>query len=426
MNRKKLIIVVAAVVLAVLIAGIGGYLYVDHEKTAKEVEKVEKLIDAIGYEDNGSGMEKVDASEETETNGDTENVAVGVDTESDHGITLDSETAITEARAAYDKASEKVQKKVSNYDTLKKAEAQLETLKTEVQSVEDKIDKIGYDESFGTDTQNLVINGISNDSSVSIEDARISYDSLQKFLQEAVENYDKLTKSEETLSRVKTIKSVIDQINALGDITLDSETNINNTKSAYDSLSDEDKAFVSNSETLANAETSLNNLKQEAAAQRVAAEEAAKKEEAHKDNSKSSNSGSKKNNSGSSSASNSSASASTSSNEPSGSSAPAASDSSSDTSDDYSSNTYNEFDDPNYYIYIDNSSSYDVSALNRFIRSDIKISCGNSPLGYFTPYKVSGDHYLNGTKVRTTLYSFMLSCQDDVNTAVQYMESEGY
>lgn len=182
----------------------------DHEKTAKEVEKVEKLIDAIGYEDNGSGMEKVDASEETETNGDTENVAVGVDMESDHGITLDSETAITEARAAYDKASEKVQKKVSNYDTLKKAEAQLETLKTEVQSVEDKIDKIGYDESFGTDTQNLVINGISNDSSVSIEDARISYDSLQNFLQETVENYDKLTKSEETLFLVETIKSVID------------------------------------------------------------------------------------------------------------------------------------------------------------------------------------------------------------------------
>ena len=291
MNRKKLIMIVVAIVLAVLIAGIGGYLYVDHEKTTKEAEKVEKLIDAIGYEDNGSGTEKVDASEETETNGDTENVAVGVDTESDHGITLDSESDITAARTAYDKASEKVQKKVSNYNTLKKSEAQLETLKTEVQSVEDKIDKIGYDESFGNDTQNLVINGISNDSSTTIEDVRNSYDSLQKFLQEAVKNYDKLTKSEETLSRVKTIKSVIDQINALGDITLDSETNINNTKAAYDSLSDEDKAFVSNSETLTNAETSLDNLKQEAEAQKVAAEDAAKKEaEAQKKESKSSNS----------------------------------------------------------------------------------------------------------------------------------------
>lgn len=132
MNRKKLIMIVVAVVLAVLIAGIGGYLYVDHEKTAKEAEKVEKLIDAIGYEDNGSGTEKVDASEETETSSDTESVAVAVDTESDHGITLDSESDITAARSAYDKASEKVQKKVSNYDTLKKSEAQLETLKTEV------------------------------------------------------------------------------------------------------------------------------------------------------------------------------------------------------------------------------------------------------------------------------------------------------
>lgn len=423
MNRKKLIMIVVAVVLAVLIAGIGGYLYLDHEKTAKEAEKVEKLIDAIGYEDNGSGTEKVDASEETETNGDTENVAVGVDTESDHGITLDSETAITEARAAYDKASEKVQKKVSNYDTLKKSEAQLETLKTEVQSVEDKIDKIGYDESFGNDTQNLVINGISNDSSTGIEDARKSYDSLQKFLQEAVENYDKLTKSEETLSRVKTIKSVIDQINALGDITLDSETNINNTKSAYDSLSDEDKAFVSNSETLANAETSLNNLKQEAEAQRVAAEEAVKKEEAQKNNSKSSNSGSKKSSSGSSSASNSSASASTSRNEPSGSSAPAASDSSSDSSDDYSSDTYNEWEDPNFYTYINNHSSYDVSALNRFVRQGVKIQCGN--YDSFAAYKnKNACYYVNG--VNPILYSFELSCQDDVNTAVQYMESEGY
>lgn len=425
MNRKKLIIIVVAVVLAVLIAGIGGYLYVDHEKTTKEVEKVEKLIDAIGYEDNGSGTEKVDTSEETETNGDTENVAVGVDTESDHGITLDSEDAITAARSAYDKASEKVQKKVSNYNTLKKSEAQLETLKTEVQSVEDKIDKIGYDESLGNDTQNLVINGISNDSSTGIEDARKSYDSLQNFLQKAVENYDKLTKSEETLSRVEAIKSVIDQINALGDITLDSETNINNMKSAYDALSDEDKAFVSNSETLANAETSLNNLKQEAEAQRVAAEEAAKKEaEAQKSNSKSSNSGSKKSNSSSSSASNSSASVSAPSNESSESSALAASDSSSDTSDDSSSNTYNELEDPNYYTYIDNSSSYDVSALNRFVRPGIKICCYNSP-GEFAAYKqTNGAFKCNG--VTPIYYDFNFSCQDDVNTAVQYMEAAGY
>ena len=424
MNRKKLIIIVVAVVLAVLIAGIGGYLYVDHEKTAKEAEKVEKLIDAIGYEDNGSGTEKVDASEETETNGDTENVAVGVDTESDHGITLDSEDAITAARSAYDKASEKVQKKVSNYNTLKKSEAQLETLKTEVQSVEDKIDKIGYDESLGNDTQNLVINGISNDSSTGIEDARKSYDSLQNFLQKAVENYDKLTKSEETLSRVEAIKSVIDQINALGDITLDSETNINNTKSAYDALSDEDKAFVSNSETLANAETSLNNLKQEAEAQRVAAEEAAKKEEAQKSNSKSSNSSSKKSSSGSSSASNSSASASASNNESSGSSTPA-SDSSSDTSDDSSSSEYIKWEDPNYYTYIDNSSSYDVSALNRFIQCGVKIQCSNSePSWGFVAYKTQSVYYVNGPKAM--LYQFLLSSQDDVNTAVQYMESAGY
>lgn len=425
MNRKKLIMIVVAVVLAVLIAGIGGYLYVDHEKTVKEAEKVEKLIDAIGYEDNGSGTEKVDASEETETSSDTESVAVAVDTESDHGITLDSESDITAARSAYDKASEKVQKKVNNYDTLKKAEAQLETLKTEVQSVEDKIDKIGYDESLGNDTQNLVINGISNDSSTGIEDARNSYDSLQKFLQEAVENYDKLTKSEETLSRVETIKSIIDQINALGDITLDSETNINNTKSAYDSLSDEDKTFVSNSETLTNAETSLNNLKQEAEAQRVAAEEAAKKEaEAQKKSSKSSNSGSKKSNSGSSSASNSSASASASNNESSGSSAPAASDSSSDTSNNSSSNEYIKQEDPNYYTYINNSSSYDVSALNRFIRPGIKISCYNSP-GEFVAYKQTNCIYkCNG--VTPIFYSFELSCQDDVNTAVQYMEAAGY
>lgn len=423
MNRKKLIIIVVAVVLAVLIAGIGGYLYVDHEKTTKEVEKVEKLIDAIGYEDNGSGTEKVDTSEETETNGDTENVAVGVDTESDHGITLDSEDAITAARSAYDKASEKVQKKVSNYNTLKKSEAQLETLKTEVQSVEDKIDKIGYDESLGNDTQNLVINGISNDSSTGIEDARKSYDSLQNFLQKAVENYDKLTKSEETLSRVEAIKSVIDQINALGDITLDSETNINNTKSAYDALSDEDKAFVSNSETLANAETSLNNLKQEAEAQRVAAEEAAKKEEAQKSNSKSSNSGSKKSSSGSSSASSSSVSASAPSNESSGLSAPA-SDSSSDTSDDSSSSEYIKQEDPNYYTYIDNSSSYDVSALNRFVRPGVKISCDNSP-SEFAAYKQTNCIYkCNG--VTPIFCYFMLSCQDDVNTAVQYMEAAGY
>lgn len=54
---------------------------------------------------------------------------------------------------------------------------------------------------------------------------------------------------------------VMGMINAIGEVTLDSETAIQAARSAYDALSDEAKALVTNLQTLVDAEAELENLK---------------------------------------------------------------------------------------------------------------------------------------------------------------------
>ena len=71
-------------------------------------------------------------------------------------------------------------------------------------------------------------------------------------------------------------------IDAIGTVTLDSEAAINEARTAYDALSDAQKAFVTNFATLTSAEATLAQLKQEAAekAEQEAADKAAAEKEA--------------------------------------------------------------------------------------------------------------------------------------------------
>jgi DNA repair ATPase RecN len=66
---------------------------------------------------------------------------------------------------------------------------------------------------------------------------------------------------------------VIEQINAIGTVTLDSETTIEAARAAYNALTADQKALVTNYETLTNAETALKALQD--AANKAAADKAA-------------------------------------------------------------------------------------------------------------------------------------------------------
>lgn len=61
-----------------------------------------------------------------------------------------------------------------------------------------------------------------------------------------------------------TVDAVIAAINAIGEVTLEKETDILTARAAYEALSDEQKAQVSNYEVLTAAEETLNRLKEEA------------------------------------------------------------------------------------------------------------------------------------------------------------------
>lgn len=168
MNRK--LTITLAVIGFVVIAAAGVFTYTSMN-TKKEVEKIEKTIDSIGY-DKGSP---------------------------DCGITLDSETTISKARKAYDSADSSIQKKVKNYDNLKNSEKMLTSLQKKVSEVEGKITDIGFDEA----AENC---GITLDSEDKIVAARENYNKLNDSLKKSVSNYDILEKSEKILEDLKKAK----------------------------------------------------------------------------------------------------------------------------------------------------------------------------------------------------------------------------
>lgn len=166
-------------------------------------------------------------------------------------VTLDSESAITEARTAYDALPEEVKARVTNYGTLKAAEKSLQTLKDQITAVINKIDAIGT---------------VTLDSEDAILDARTTYNALSDAQKARVTNIDILTAAEQRLEKLKgDAKAIADAeaaIDAIGDnVTLDSEDAINAAKAAYDGLSDENKEKVSNYKKLTKAEATLAQLK---------------------------------------------------------------------------------------------------------------------------------------------------------------------
>ena len=240
-------------------------------------------------------------------------------------VTPDSEAIIQEARTAYEALPEEVKARVSNYSTLTEAEASLQSLKAEIAAVIDKIDAIGtvtldsetaiqearmaYNElsdaqkarvtnlaTLTTAEQTLeklkgdakavadteaaissIITPITLDSEASIAKARASYDALSDENKAKITNYEVLTTAEATLAQLKAdfaaAEAVDQKITAVGTVALDSKKAIAEARDAYNKLTDVQKQQVTKLATLTAAEDTYAKL---------VAEESAKAKEAEK------------------------------------------------------------------------------------------------------------------------------------------------
>ena len=112
-----------------------------------------------------------------------------------------------------------------------------------------------------------------------IDAARTAYDALTAAQKVLVTNYGVLTAAEKAYADLKAkaeadqaaANAVIVKIDAIGTVTLSSEAAILDARSAYDALTADQKALVTNLPTLVAAEAALDQLKKQAAADQAAA-----------------------------------------------------------------------------------------------------------------------------------------------------------
>ena len=183
-------------------------------------------------------------------------------------VTLDSKSAIDEARAAYDKLTAEQQAKVSNYAALTAAET------TYAKLVQDKTDQDAADAVIAKIN---AIDTVTLKSKKAIDEARKAYDKLTAAQQARVGNYATLTAAETTYAKLVQDKAdqdaadaVIAKINAIGTVTLKSKKAIDAARKAYHKLTAAQQARVSNYAALTAAETTYAKLVQDKADQDAA------------------------------------------------------------------------------------------------------------------------------------------------------------
>ena len=183
-------------------------------------------------------------------------------------VTLDSKSAIDEARAAYDKLTAAQQAKVSNYAALTAAET------TYAKLVQDKADQDAADAVIAKIN---AIGTVTLKSKKAIDAARKAYDKLTAAQQARVSNYATLTAAETTYAKLVQDKAdqdaadaVIAKIDAIGTVTLKSKKAIDAARKAYDKLTAAQQARVSNYAALTAAETTYAKLVQDKADQDAA------------------------------------------------------------------------------------------------------------------------------------------------------------
>lgn len=166
-------------------------------------------------------------------------------------VTLESAAAIEEAEASFAALTEEQKAEVKNYDVLLAARETYTGLKSEAaKRTEALIDAIGE---------------VTADSRSAIEQAQAAYDALSAQEREQVENNAALQAAHERFAALKSaaVLELEARIGALGAVTLDSESAVEQAEAAFAALSEEEQRQVENQAVLLAARETLDAAKQE-------------------------------------------------------------------------------------------------------------------------------------------------------------------
>ena len=207
-------------------------------------------------------------------------------------IKLTDKESVKNAREAYEKLSSTQKKLVTNLDKLKKAENRINELEKEREQTEEDKRKAARVEELINDLPKVQdIRLIDKDE---VEDARKAYEKLSSTQKQLVTNLDKLVKAENRINELEKEKAqtdedkkkaarVEDMINELPDaerIKLSHKDEVEAARSAYNNLSSDQQALITNINKLVSAEKKLVELEakrdEEEKADKVAREAAEK------------------------------------------------------------------------------------------------------------------------------------------------------
>ena len=183
-------------------------------------------------------------------------------------ITLESAKQIQKARAGYDALNKYAQyiveyAKPVNYYTLLDAEVKLKELQ-DAAAEQERIDRAA-----AAAVDNLIdaIGEVTLKSKQAIETARAAYDNLTPTQKTYVTKLDTLTAAETAYKNLvdrKAADDVIEKINEIGKVTLESKTAIEAARAAYNALTNDQKLLVENYNVLTAVEAELARLEAEA------------------------------------------------------------------------------------------------------------------------------------------------------------------
>ena len=179
-------------------------------------------------------------------------------------VTLNSEEAIQKAETAIETLNENDYRHLEHLDDLKSARAIYDDLvdQSKAQQIMTAIDQLK--------------DNITLDSKDAISSIRKDYDNANSKVQSFVTNYSDFEQAENLLNTLL-VKDVMQKIDAIGMVTLESETAISDAQNAFNNLDNIQQGRVSNIEILKKAKDTLKVLKEKQAERELAEKEAAQK-----------------------------------------------------------------------------------------------------------------------------------------------------
>ena len=237
-----------------------GEAYTDAMTALQTITATQAAVDAAL-----AALNAVDAAEEQAAADLAAARAVDTEIEAIGEVTLESVGKITAARAAYEALTDTQKALVTKLSVLTAAETAYAELKAAA-------DQAAVDAAAAKSVKELIeaIGEVSLDKEADITAARAAYNGLTEAQKALVTNLSDLTAAETKLAELKADKAAAEavdgKIDAIGTVTLESESKITEARTAYDALSAAQKALVTKLPALAAAEETLAGLKADKAA----------------------------------------------------------------------------------------------------------------------------------------------------------------